>query len=455
MTRFRFAFALLAAAHLQACGAPSPLERDRPCVATFECDVTPPIGHPLTGGSRMPADGVESRLLAKGIVIDDGRTRCVLCAVDWCRIQNDTYDLFRSRIAAAAGIPPSNVAVQCTHAHEAPLADTRAQLLLASAPSPPTHLDLAFTDQVTRRIAESVRRALPGLRPFTHVGFGKGRVQEVASNSRVRLPGGRLVERPSVTTSAALQAEPEGTIDPWVRTITLLDGGRPLVRMHYYACHPENTYTNGKISSDLFGPLREDLERTERIPNLYFAACGGDVGMGKYHVTPAEECRSRAVQQMVKGIREAIRGEERAAVSKIGWKVTEARLVTREDLAEAEAPARQRLADPAEPGRSRIGAALTLSWIERVRERPGIEISCLRLGPVSIVHLPGEPFVEFQLYAQSLSAGFVAVAGYGDGGPGYVCTDLACREGGYQPSASKVGPPSESILKQAIADVLR
>ena len=63
--------------------------------------------------------------------------------------------------------------------------------------------------------------------------------------------------------------------------------------------------------------------------------------------------------------------------------------------------------------------------------------------------------MEFQLYAQSLCpTGFVAVAAYGEGGPGYICTDAALAEGGYEPTESRVGPPSEFRLKAAICELL-
>jgi dienelactone hydrolase len=48
----------------------------------------------------------------------------------------------------------------------------------------------------------------------------------------------------------------------------------------------------------------------------------------------------------------------------------------------------------------------------------------------------------------------VAVAAYGEGGPGYICTDAALNEGGYEPTESRVGPPSEFRLKAAIAKLL-
>lgn len=440
---------------LAGCRLFDPPARGELWVTTFECDVSPPVGHPLCGGLRAPVESVEAPLLAKGIVLSDGQNRYVLCAMDWCRIQNSTYDLFRQKIAQAVETPPSCVAVQCTHCHEAPLADEGIQKALAETPSPLLHLDLEFAKRITDRLAEAARASLAHPRPFTEVGWGRGKIERVASNSRVFMPDGKLVERPSVTTNASIQAQPEGKIDPWVRTVTLFGQGVPLVRLHYYACHPENSMSRGKVLPDVFGPLRRRLEAEEGIPHLYFAGCGGDIGMGKYHVSSAEECRAGVIDRMTAGIHEAIRTTERSPISSIAWKTSSVRLVTKTDPRTAAGALRKTVGDPRLPPKDRIGAAQGLSWLERVKVKPEIELSCLRLGPVSIVHLPGEPFVEYQLYAQSLGSGFVAVAGYGDGGPGYLCTDEAWVEGGYQPSSSRVGPPSEMRLRQAIAEVLR
>jgi hypothetical protein len=76
-------------------------------------------------------------------------------------------------------------------------------------------------------------------------------------------------------------------------------------------------------------------------------------------------------------------------------------------------------------------------------------VSCLGLGGLRIVHLPGEPMLEFQRHA-----GDAIVAGYGDISPGYLCTDKAFEEGGYEPSASSAGPGTEAAVKQAISAVL-
>jgi hypothetical protein len=49
---------------------------------------------------------------------------------------------------------------------------------------------------------------------------------------------------------------------------------------------------------------------------------------------------------------------------------------------------------------------------------------------------------------------FVAVAAYGDLGPGYICTNKAFEEGGYELTDTGVGPGSEPLMKAAILKLL-
>ena len=67
--------------------------------------------------------------------------------------------------------------------------------------------------------------------------------------------------------------------------------------------------------------------------------------------------------------------------------------------------------------------------------------------------MPGELFVEYQLYAQEARPDlFVAMAAYGDYAPGYICTEVAYEEGGYEAEnrSSMVSPEVEQTLKAAI-----
>jgi hypothetical protein len=101
---------------------------------------------------------------------------------------------------------------------------------------------------------------------------------------------------------------------------------------------------------------------------------------------------------------------------------------------------------------ARNNAAFHLAWLQRIN-RP-VELTCLDLGQALVLHLPGEPFIEYQLAAQALrKERFVCVAGYGDGGQGYIPTDVGFLEGGYEPTVS-LAAPCEKLLKQAMARAL-
>jgi hypothetical protein len=423
-------------------------------IAVFSCDVTPPVGHPLCGGWIKPLESVDDPLLAKGIILGDGKSRYILCAVDWCLLQTGAYDQFRQKLAAAAEVPVSHVAVQTVHQHNAPIADANAQLLLNQTPNAPLHLDLRFMDGVTARVAAAVRVASQKLQPFTHIGFSSNRVERFASNRRVRLSDGVIHPRFSSTKDPALQAAPEGLIDPWLRTVTFFEGERPLVRLHYYASHPQSYYGDGRATSDTVGLAREQLEREEGIPQIYFTGCAGNITAGKYNDgSPA--AREQLCQRMHAAMQRAAASTHREAVTRLEWKTTPLRLAPRTEPEWAAEKSRQTVGDTNAPVGARLQAALNLAWSERLDQQPEIELSGLTLGPVKILNLPGEVFVEYQLYAQSLCRNaFVAVAAYGEGGPGYICTDAALGEGGYEPTDSRVGPPSEFRLRTAIAELL-
>lgn len=136
------------------------------------------------------------------------------------------------------------------------------------------------------------------------------------------------------------------------------------------------------------------------------------------------------------------------------WRTDSLTLPLRGEKDQVTAQSRAWLDDPTKPDNLRVyKGAMRLSFIERLG-RP-ITVSSLQIGHFHILDLPGEPMVAFQFYAQQAKPrDFVAVAGYGDCGCAYICTDKAIAEGGYEPSASNVGPGSEARLKNAIQALL-
>jgi hypothetical protein len=111
----------------------------------------------------------------------------------------------------------------------------------------------------------------------------------------------------------------------------------------------------------------------------------------------------------------------------------------------------------AKPG-DRFTAAQDLIWLRRCKSGETIDIGCLALKNARVLTMPGELFVEYQLWAQQARPDlFVAMAAYGEYGPGYIGTRVAYDEGGYEtgPGASHVSPDVEEVLMQAVRKLLK
>ncbi len=143
----------------------------------------------------------------------------------------------------------------------------------------------------------------------------------------------------------------------------------------------------------------------------------------------------------------------RHTVDGLQCRVEPVKLPPRGEQSFGEEESRKALANQKLGKAQRINAAFQLAWRQRL-DRP-IELTCLDLGAVSVLHLPGEPFIEYQLKAQQLRGDvIVCTAGYGDGGPGYIPTSPAYFEGGYEPTVALAGPASEGILHGGMAKLL-
>ena len=68
----------------------------------------------------------------------------------------------------------------------------------------------------------------------------------------------------------------EGYIDPMLKMITFVRGGKALVRLHFYATHPQTFCCGGPASADFVGEACEVIEKSEGIPQIYFTSCAGD-----------------------------------------------------------------------------------------------------------------------------------------------------------------------------------
>jgi len=425
-------------------------------VATFDVDATPPVGSAMAYDPVKRLD--ELTLRCRGIVLIGAEQPIVLCAVDWIGIANEGHDAFRDQLAAAAGTTRQRVAVHTLHQHDAPGCDFTAEKIVREMGlANYDRFEGTFHRQVIQRAAEALRTALPTAAEVTHCGFGVADVKEVASNRRILGENGKVrATRYTATRDAALRAEPEGVIDPQVSLVSFWNGDKPLAVLSYYACHPQSYYRTGVPSPDFPGIAR--WIRGQALPealHIHFNGAGGNIGAGKYN-DGAKENRLALATRLADGMKRALDVTQKFPVTAadVGWQTVPVRLPVAPHLKEVDLVRALRT----EPAKGYIAKADQLAWLRRCQSGHAIDVACLRLGKTRVLHLPGELFVEYQLAAKKMRPDLhVALAAYGDYGPGYIGTTAAYPEGGYEtgPTSSNVAPEVEPVLMDAMKRLLQ
>ncbi len=427
-------------------------------IAVFGADVTPPVGAPLAY-DRMT--WIDKPLSARGVVLEGGDSPVVLCSVDWIGIANEGQTAWKTALAEAAQTTPDRVMIHSVHQHDAPVCDFSSWKILFGAGAHQEFMDPVFAREAIARTASAVQKACREMKPVTHVGTASGEVREVASNRRILGEDGKVrVTRWTATGDPEVRAEPVGTIDPMARLISFWNHDETLAVLTFYATHPQSFYRTGGASPDFPGLAREFLETWHNgVPHIHFAGAGGNIGAGKWN-DGSPDNRMHLAMKLADGIQRAWDQIQKVQVGAddlqfdalpVGLPVSP--FVSRDEL-------ETRLHAADSNTLTRHASAAYLAWMNRADPGSGtveVTLSRLRLGPADILFLPGEAVVEYQLEAQDMGGDrFVAVAAYGDYGPGYICMEAQYAQGGYEasPGASRVAPETQHVLIPAMQKLL-
>ncbi len=423
-------------------------------VAVFSTEITPPLNEPVGMGFVPVPRTVEHPLLAKGVVFKQNNRHYVLCALDWMEVHNESYDALRKTLAEAAHTTSACVALHCLHQHTAPAIDSTSQKLYLKPEDPRRIASLKYEQHVTKLLHTAVRKSLKSMQPVTGLGISQCIVERVASNRRLKQADGSIRARLSSTKVLELQNAPQGLIDPWMRTLSLFNQNQCLLQIHYYATHPQSFYGDARISYDTVGIARERLQKKNKVFQLYFTACGGNIAMGKYN-NGTREARQELSERLFQAMECSLTQIERLPAASLQWQTTKIQFTPRRAAEFQTAPHQAILQNQQSLLSQKIKSAMIVAWNERLKQGDQIELSCLTLGKVSLLHLPGEPFVEFQLAAQKTHPElFLLTAGYGDCAMGYIGTEISYSDrGGYEQTWSFI-EPGEALLQAAIEQLL-
>jgi len=434
-----------------------PAMADEPLrIATFNVDATPPIGSPV---AYVPARSIIDPLSARGLVLLSNEQPVVVCAVDWIGIGNGGHDAWREQIARAAGTTADRVAVHTLHQHDGVRCDFDTEQLMQEHGLGGRRFNEPFSRDALARVAQAIRKSLKEPKKVSHIGTGMAKVEKVASNRRLLGPDGKVrLMRYSASTNSEAIAAPEGVIDPNIRLISFWNDETPLAVISYYATHPQSYYGKGDVTAEFVGMAR--AEREQDLPeavHVHFNGAGGNIAAGKYN-DGSPERRPILAGRLAQGMKLAWEATRKKPITTgdLSWRVERVKLPPADFLNETELL--KTLSGEDNAAKVRFAAAIKLTWLRRCLAEHEIEIGRLRLGSVDIVHMPGELFVEYQLAAQVLRPdAFVCMAAYGDYGPGYIGTEIAYSQGGYETSerASLVAPSVEGVLMNALRELLK
>ena len=427
-------------------------------LSTFQADITPPLGHALMGGGITPAQRIADPLSAHGFVLRGSGLPIVLVSLDWCEVRNDAYDRWRTVLAQAAGTAKERVLLTCIHQHDAPVADLTAQRLLNESKAAGSICDLEFHETAVQRVAQALQESLRKNQQVTHLGLGQARVDRIASNRRYVGPDGKLLfNRTSATRDASIREQPEGTVDPWLKTLSFWSGERPVLALSCYATHPMSYYGKGGVSSDFMGMARDRRQKEDlTVKQIYVSGCSGNVTAGKYN-DGALENRPVLADRIYQAMVAAWKDTRRQPLTSLKFRSLPLMLEPRNDEGFSKQDLEKRLTTDPKPFGQCL-AALGLSWRKRAEARRPIDVPVLDFGPAQLLLLPGEMYVEFQLMAQKLRPdSFVMTLGYGECAPGYVPIERAFKEGDTNlKDWCWVGPGSEAriaaTLKKALVE---
>ena len=205
---------------------------------TALADITPWFGSSIAGGmADRTVNRVNDNLHVRAIVLDDGTNQLAFAIVDCCMILRPIMDAAKERAETQTHIPASHMLVAATHSHSA---GTCAHVF-QSDPDP------AYTDLVTRRIADAITEAWQGRVP-AKIGWGSGSVPDEVHCRRWYMKEGTVPEDPFGKKNDTVKMnppraskdliKPAGPIDPEVAFLALETAdGKPLALLANYSLH--------------------------------------------------------------------------------------------------------------------------------------------------------------------------------------------------------------------------
>ncbi len=389
-----------------------------------------------------PRDDLYARLF----LLDTDGERVLIVALDYGGLYLSVLEEWKKRLADAIGISENRVVLHCEHQHDAPFINIEAAQIIA----PQSNWE--WLEPIARRLEQAAAKLVGQLTRIARLGWSETRLHGYASNRRVLMPDGSIAVRYSRCAAPEIRNQPVGVVDPMLRTLGFYDIDNHLIAAwNFYATHPQVGNAGRRYSADAPGEAMRLLET--QFPgtiNAFFNGCFGNLTAGKYtSMTDLEGNIRHFGKLLADGIARNLGAPEFSDPLACGWREKGFGFPARH-FSEAELQLRAQ-------HNPLISAALRagMSWAGQHQEI--FNIAMLTLGPIRILFMDGELFIEYQLFCQNLIPDEkIAVVGNCGGNFYYIGTADALREpAGYETTSfCRVRPEFEALFQRAVRNLL-
>jgi neutral ceramidase len=366
-----------------------------------------------TGSSLGIADPIHARALA---VTEDGAT-ALLITLDVCIVPGDFSKKVRARIAHSFQVPYDSVLVAASHNHSGP------DFSGYWEPVDPS-VEARLADAVVGVAGEALLARVPA-----RMGYGAGRLPGVTVNRRDP-------QRPVDTTVPVLRVEGSN--------------GACLAVLFGFACHPVTAGAHNRlISAEYPGAAARVVEsQLDGAPVALFL--NGGAGNINPRAFPYAErgnvvqwARSAASDEVGRRVRSL--NEARRLGTALGGEVLRVAACTPTTAHTSVRSVRLDVAAEIKP-HDQLEAFIrhmphSPAVVDRWRQNRSLitEVMAVRIGPLVLLAMPGEPFVETALQLQRDTAAdspAVRLVGYANDYPGYLTPPDQMVENRYESVAT-------------------
>ncbi len=354
-----------------------------------------------------PFKGVHDDLYASAVVFANSQTKACVITTDVIGFSHEFVDETKDRIQKETGIPSANVLITAVHNHGGPR--TRAY------GEEPTNHEKAYAKELQDKLVQIARESNDKLQP-ARIGVGKGTCKMNVNRRARHAEGGIWLGR-----------NPDGICDQEVGVIRIDDmSGNTQGLLVNWPCHATTGgQENYQITGDWPGSAAREIE--EKYPGAVIMVSAGASGDINPIYGPNDSFDD------INAIGQTLAGE----VIQISEKIETFPLT---DLAVANEVIKA-------AGKKTSESRMPNVSLESAPE-VDIRVSSLKVGNILIAGISGELMNEIGLKIKEDSPyKNTFVYTHCNGNSGYLCTDKAYEEGGYEPMVSRTMPGTEKQIK--------